>query len=65
MWRVVIIVAIFLAGCKSRQKLGKNIYPNCKYGMYSKEEVIQKSDSTKTLQTLKQHASDSTNTLIV
>ena len=48
MWRLVIIVSILLlAGCKSREKLGQNIYPNCKYGMYSKEEVIQKSDSSK------------------
>lgn len=46
MWRALFIIAIVLFGCKSRQKLTKNQYPNCKYADYSKEALIQKTDST-------------------
>lgn len=46
MWRALLIAVIVLFGCKSRQKIGVNQYPNCKYAMYSKEEVVKKSDSS-------------------
>lgn len=46
MWRALFIAIIVLVGCKSRQKLVQNQYPNCKYAMYSKDEVIKKTDSS-------------------
>lgn len=46
MWRILILAVIFLVGCKARQKLSGNRYPNCKFGMYSKADVIKKLDST-------------------
>lgn len=46
MWRVVLLLLVVLAGCKSRQKLGVNPYPNCKFAMYSKSELVEKLDSS-------------------
>ena len=45
MWKVGFAGVILLIGCKTRQKLGENIYPNCKYGVYSKSQVSTKLDS--------------------
>lgn len=45
MWRFLLLALICLAGCKSKQYLG-NEYPNCKYGTYSKDDVIHKLDSS-------------------
>ena len=45
MWRILTLAIIILVGCKTQQKFGENRYPNCKFGMYSKADVIKKTDS--------------------
>lgn len=45
MWKGILVVMVLLVGCKTRQQLGKNLYPNCKYGMYSKTQASAKLDS--------------------
>ncbi len=38
-------VLILFFGCKSKQKVSENLYPNCNYGSYTKSEVELKLDS--------------------
>ena len=43
--RIIYIVLILFYGCKSKQKLSPNLYPNCKYANYTKGETKLKYDS--------------------
>ncbi len=44
--KFVFIMLILLFGCKSKQKLSPNLYPNCKYGNYTKSDLELKLDSS-------------------
>ncbi len=43
--KVIFIVLILFFGCKPKQKLIKNLYPNCKYAGYTKSDAQLKLDS--------------------
>ena len=45
-WNGLLIIVILSFGCKSKQKIDSNLYPNCKYANYSKSETKTKLDSS-------------------
>jgi len=45
-WSVIFVLMGLLFGCKSKQKIDANLYPNCKYGNYTKSQAETKLDSS-------------------
>ena len=45
-WLGIFTVVFLIFGCKSKQKVNTNLYPNCKYGHYTKNEVQLRLDSS-------------------
>jgi len=45
-WLVIFVGIFFLFGCKIKQKVHANLYPNCKYAHYTKNEVQSRLDSS-------------------
>ena len=46
LWSVIFVLTAFLFGCKSKEKVNPNLYPNCKYANYTKGEVQSRLDSS-------------------
>ncbi|MBI34228.1 MAG: hypothetical protein CMP67_02580 [Flavobacteriales bacterium] len=45
-WVKIFFLVLLVSGCKPKQKISPNLYPDCKYGYYTKNQAKTKFDSS-------------------